>query len=127
MSFAEQRMHHPERRVDHLYVLDENALRAYEVDELRAETLSHTELALIERHTVFCHFLQSGAGAHLLVFLGYALLVSESLEGTGNVVNCLLPVLRVYDPRLIAYVRLCLIGSCGMCKIPMFWIFANIV
>ena len=33
---AEQRVHHPERRVDHLYVLDEDALRAYEVDELRA-------------------------------------------------------------------------------------------
>ena len=74
---AEQRVHHPERRVDHLYILDEDALRAYEVDELRAETLSHTELTLIKRHAVFCHFLQSGAGAHLLVFLGYALLVSE--------------------------------------------------
>ena len=74
---AEQRVHHPERRVDHLYVLDEDALRAYEVDELRTEPLSHTELTLIKRHAVFCHFLQSGAGAHLLVFLGYALLVSE--------------------------------------------------
>ena len=49
---AEERVDNPERRVDHLYVLDENALRAYEVDELRAETLSHTELALIERHTI---------------------------------------------------------------------------
>ena len=57
---GEQRMDNPERRVEHLDTLDEDALRTYEVDELWAQPLSLTKFSFVERHTVFSLFQQFG-------------------------------------------------------------------
>lgn len=57
---GEQWMDNPERRVEHLDTLDEDALRTHEVDELWAQTLSLTKFSFVERHAVFSLFQQFG-------------------------------------------------------------------
>ena len=58
---GEQWMDDPERRVDHLDILDKDALAVYHVDQLRTQAIAHTELTLVERHTVLCHLQQFAA------------------------------------------------------------------
>ena len=76
---AEQWMDDPEWGVEHLDTLDEDALGADEIDELRTQALAQAKLALIESHTVFGLLEELGTRAQALSLLGFALLVVEVL------------------------------------------------
>ena len=80
---AEQWVDDPERRVEQLHSLDQDALTAYEVDELRAQALSQSKLTLVKIHSVFSLLQQFGTRTQALCFLGHTLLEVELL-GTAH-------------------------------------------
>ena len=56
----EEWVYDPERGVEHFDSLDEDALASHEVDELRTQALSFSELSLVEWHAVFGLLLKFG-------------------------------------------------------------------
>ena len=70
--FRKEGMHHPERRINHRYSFDEDAVALVEVHQLRTESLAGAEDAFVHIHSVFGIFQQVGTSAWvLLLFRNY--------------------------------------------------------
>lgn len=104
---AEQWVDDPEWRVEQRYIFDKDALAAYEVDELWAETLSESELALVELYAIFCLLEELGTRAQILSLLGDSLFVADiALPTIGHQVSLLPPPSMVPLPVMAMSVAL---------------------